>query len=253
MSQRWAGDLWIVRRQLEHPPRLRLFCAPYAGGGAAAYREWLKAFSADVDVCALQLPGRERRHREPALTDMGSLVEALVDVLEPYLDCPFAFFGHSMGSVIAYETARAIRAQRGLSPRCLFVSGRRAPHLQARKAPIHPLPDKAFLDEIRALNGTPPEVLAHAELMALMLPLLRADFTLVETYRPFALPKLECPIVALAATEDPEATVEELAAWRDATLGNFALETFRGDHFYLNANLTAVIALIMQHLSNAAN
>jgi medium-chain acyl-[acyl-carrier-protein] hydrolase len=181
----------------------------------------------------VQLPGREGRLREAPFTRIEPLVQALAAEL-PLAELPFAFFGHSMGALIAFELAHELARRGGPQPLLLFVSGRRAPRVPVREEPIHDLPEPQFLARLRDLNGTPEEVLQHAELMALLSPLLRADFALHETwtYREGE-PPLAIGISAFGGVADPEVTREDLEAWRVETTGPFRLRMLPGDHFFL--------------------
>ncbi len=172
--------------------------------------------------------------------------------LQPALDRPFAFFGHSMGGLVAFEVARRLREQ-GQSPVHLFVSASRAPQLVREDRPIHVLPDHEFMDELRRLNGTPEEVLEHGELMGLLLPMIRADFTALETYRHVPGPPLDCPITALGGADDPSVGRTELQAWQRQTRAAFTLHLFPGDHFYLNSAEPAVLALVARALAPVAD
>lgn len=224
---------WVVRFRHQPQARLKLFCLPYAGAGASAYGAWPAGLPDTVEVCAVQLPGREGRFGEPLFTDVRALIPALCDGIAPLLDGPFALFGHSLGAPLAYETALALGRDRRLSPARLFVSGHRAPHLPRQYPPIHQLPDRAFVEELRRLNGTPAEVFAAPELLELVLPVLRADFRMAETYTPSLDGELSCPLVALGSTEDDRVSLATLEGWREMTTGPFEMVMFPGDHFYL--------------------
>src|SRR5260370_20858382 len=154
---------------------LRLFCLPSAGGGSSAYRDWQNGFPSEIEVCPVQLPGRENRFSEPPATSMPSLVRALAAGLSPFLDRPFALFGHSLGALVAFELCQELRSMRQPVANHLFVSARPAPHLPDRRPPIHHLPDEALAAELRRLNGTPEDVLGDSALIELILPHLRAD------------------------------------------------------------------------------
>lgn len=249
--RRDQGNAWVPGRRSDRVPRLRLFCLPYAGGGASIFRGWAEDLTAAIDVRPVHLPGREGRYGEPAFTDMASLVTALTEALQDTLDVPFAFFGHSLGAAIAFETARAIIAAGGPAPCCLLVSGRGAPQLPPRRAPIHHLPDAAFIDEIRRLNGTPGEVLANAEMMELMIPLLRADFRLIETYTMLDGPRLACPVTAFGGTHDHRAGPDDLAAWEAVSDGPFRLRMLPGDHFYLHTERDLLLRALAEELWRA--
>ena len=214
---------------------VRLFCFPNAGGGAQGYYRWGDSMPPGVEVCAVRLPGREARLAEPAFKSIQPLVVALAEALLPHLDRPFAFFGHSMGAKVAFELARYLRATRGVEPVHLFVSGCKGPRRPRGGRHIHDLPDAEFIEELRRLNGTPPEVLEHPELMKLMLPLLRADFELVETYEYLPGRLLDSPVSAYGGLEDAEVPGEQLGEWRAETTGAFNQRMFPGGHFYLHA------------------
>ncbi|MDE3090694.1 MAG: thioesterase, partial [Chloroflexota bacterium] len=210
---------WLRISSPQPDARLRLFCFPYAGGGAMIYRAWHQHLPANIEVCAVQLPGREDRIRERPFTNLVELVQALLPHLLPYLDKPFAFFGHSMGALIGYELAQQLAQQPGQVPRCLFVSGRRAPFLPERARLLHTLPtDEILLAELqRRYNNIPAPIFEDAELRALFAPLLRADAALAETYQCPASTSLPCPIVALGGDSDPLVSLAELQGWQTLT------------------------------------
>lgn len=214
--------------------RVRLFCFPYAGGGSTIYRGWQRSLPADIEVCAVNLPGRGGRIKEAPFTDLHELVSAIAEAIVPHLDLPAAFFGHSMGAMISFELARKLRETRGVRPEHLFVSGRRAPQLPDDEPITYNLPEPQLLEELRRLNGTPAEVLEHPELMQLMLPLLRADFSVVETYdfRPGA--PLGCPLTVFGGLQDAEVSRRHLEAWGEQTTAAFSVRMLPGDHFFLN-------------------
>ena len=241
-------DPWIAFRRHRPRARVRLFCFPYAGGSALAYREWTTEMPEEIDVLPVQLPGRERRLRERPFTRMDSLVDALAGALGPYLDQPFAIFGHSLGAAIGYELAQRLRQERGLTPVHMSVSARQAPHLPPDDELLYKLSDPELCERLREMNGTPTEVLANPELMQLMLPLLRSDFELNETYSPPAHPALDCPVTAFGGLTDGEVSKEELAAWKETTTGLFRLRMFAGDHFYLHDGRHALIGAVAEEL-----
>jgi surfactin synthase thioesterase subunit len=243
VTQPWlAGDV-------RSDARVRLFCFPHAGGGGSFFLPWSAALGPQIAVCPVMLPGREGRIREPAFDRMPRLVDALMEALLRYTEQDFAIFGHSMGSVVGYEFASRLEYEHGRRARCLLVSGRRAPHLPARRAPLHTLPDPGFTEGLRELNGTPPEVLEDDGLLRLFLPTLRADFAVNETYVPSGGSPLSCPVSALTGTADPEVTVEEMAQWRSVTADDFRLRVFYGDHFYLKSRPEDVLDAIRQDLT----
>ncbi len=227
---------------------LRLFCFPYAGGGASIYRDWAKALPPEMEVCSIQLPGREERLRETPIRQISTLIQELVHVICPYLDRPFAFWGHSMGALIAFELARQLRRMRMSEPSHLFVSGRGAPQLPNSRTVIHQLPESEFIKGIRRLNGTPEIVLQNRELLEVMLPTLRADFTLVETYSYFHDAPLKYSISAFGGLQDSLVDYADLEAWRAQTRQNFKVRMFAGDHFYLRNVHYQLLRIVHQDL-----
>lgn len=238
------ADHWFA----SHPPapggRVRLFCFPYAGGSASTFRGWPAALSPEVEVRPVQLPGRGPRMGEAPFAVAHALVEAFLPVMARYLDKPFAFFGHSMGGAIAFELSRRLRRACGVEPRHLFISARRAPHLEHRGPIIYNLPEPEFREELRQLGGTPAEVLEHPELMEMLIPLLRADISVSQTYRCDTRHSLTCPLTVFGGLRDECDEPEGLAAWREHTVGRFDLKMFEGDHFFINTAQRSILDAI---------
>jgi len=176
------ANVYLPYRVKRTHAQMRLFCFPYAGGNAAAFQKWHRAFPDSIEVCSLQYPGRGNRMREPAFTNAIPLAHDVARALTSLLDLPFAFFGHSMGGLIAFEVAREFRRKQLPLPLHLFVSSVRAPQFPNRDRIAPDMPEPQFKEELRRLNGTPNEVLENKELMNLMLPMLRADFSVAHTY-----------------------------------------------------------------------
>jgi surfactin synthase thioesterase subunit len=242
---------WLVRGIPDPHAALRLFCLPYAGGNASLYRTWVgEAFEGipRIEVCPIQLPGREQRHQEPAYTQMSSLVHTLGSVLRPYLQAPYALFGHSMGGLIAYELTRWLRRQGDAAPAHLYVSAARAPHLPDLEPPLHRLPEPQLIAKLRSMGGTPQELLGDPELMALYLPVLRADFALVETRIHHTEPPLDLPLTVFGGTHDDKVGPQCLAAWQSHTTAKFSVEMLAGDHFYLQRDPAGVLAALSASL-----
>jgi surfactin synthase thioesterase subunit len=226
---------WIAYLRPRPEARLRLVCFPYAGGGASVYRGWQEALPGFIEVWPVQPPGREGRIREAPLTSVDALVDGFLDAHARDLEAaPYALFGHSMGATLAHETALRLVRRGGPPPLHLAVSARRAPHRPEHHPPIHDLPEDEFRAELRRLNGTPQEVLDHPELMDLIGPMLRADFTLIETYRPGDTPPLDAPITAYGGLADPDVPRDDLEAWSECTRRRFRVGIFPGDHFFFN-------------------
>lgn len=245
---------WITCHQLNPRADLRLFCFPYAGGGAKIFQKWADGLPRTVEVRAVQLPGRENRMTEPALTGMPELVESISHAMQPYIGQPFAFFGHSMGAKLCFEVALNLRKQFGVEPLRLMVSGSRAPHLPSMDTPMYQMPEPEFIEKLRDLNGTPREVLEHPELMRLLLPTLRADFQVIETYMPEpCAPPLDCPLTAYGGLQDAEVTRADLEAWRRYTNASFTVRMLPGDHFFLHLSeylLLHTLARDLQHMTD---
>lgn len=239
---------WIVRRSPGAEARLRLFCFPYAGGGASIYRTWGQSLPAEVDVCPVQLPGRESRLRETPFDRLAPLVSTLADVLSPHMDRPFAFYGYSNGALMAFELARELRRRGMRAPGHLFLAACPAAHLPDRDPPIHALPEPELIAELRRLNGTPEEVLANRELMSLLMPLFRADSAIHETYVHQPEEPLDVPITAIGGTEDPKAGREEIEAWGLHTRAAFAARMIPGDHFFIHGSQPLVLRDLAQEL-----
>lgn len=237
---------WIKRPMPNEDAQLRLFCFPYAGGSASIFRNWPEYLSSDIEVCAIQLPGRESRFGESALTCLNKMVTQLVDVMEPYMDRPFVFYGHSMGTLIAFELARELRRQQKSGPLQLLVSGRCAPHIQDPCKQLHHLPEAEFIQGLRDYNGTPEAVFNNSELMELIVPLIRADFTVCETFKYKQELPLECPISAFAGVD--EVSSRFLQEWNEQTTNNFESELFSGDHFFINTEQEKFVSALSKRL-----
>ena len=212
------------------------------------YRQWQENMPEGVEVCPVQLPGREDRISEPPFTKLSSLVQTMIDALSPYLDVPFAFFGHSLGAKIAFEFARELRRKKNIQPVHFFASGSLPPHIPEPR-PLHHLSEQEFINELRRYSTMSETVLQNKELKKMFLPILRADFSLDETYIYYKDDPLNCPISVLGGTEDKEASQEELAGWRQHTLSSFNFQSFPGDHFFIKSSQSLVLNSISQVLS----
>jgi len=212
---------------------------------------WNGQLGDGVEVCAIQLPGRESRVSERAFTNLTALVEGLLRVLTPLLDRPFAFFGHSLGALASFETARALRRRGAPMPRHLFVSAFRAPHMPQRTRSLYALPDGEFAAELRKLGGTPDAIFEDLELRDLFLPLLRADFRVCDTYQHTQEEPFDVPLSAFGGTTDPRANAAEIAGWQVHTTGPFTHRIFDGGHFYLQLpeHRAALLATIRDALT----
>lgn len=236
---------WLRTARPTLQASVRLICFPFAGGGVLPYRSWGSILGPSVDVLPIQLPGRDGRFGEPLCRRMDELVSRLAGALTPLLDVPTAFYGHSMGASIAYYLSRRLREQAGKLPMHLFVGARRAPHLPERLPFRHELSHDELLRELRRMGGTPEEVLNNAELRALFLPILLADFELIELTRYRTATPLECPITAFRGALDTEQSAEQIEAWCHHTSVGFEQVILPGGHFFL----TSEAPLLLQELS----
>lgn len=223
---------WVAMPESNPQARVRVFCLPYAGGGATAYYSWMGRLPKNIELCRILIPGRETRFNDPPYSDLQILVEAIVEALLPLFDIPFAIFGHSMGSFIGFELARKLRKLHNIEPVHLFVSARRAPQIPDPEPPTSQLSDVDFIDHVGKFNGTPEAVIQSQELMELFLPVLRADFSILETYRYRKEPPLDCPITAFGGLSDHKYHRWEIEAWREQTSNRFKSFFFSGRPFF---------------------
>ena len=243
-----TASLWIAQPRPNPDAPARLFCFPYAGGAPHIFRNWSESLPSFVDVCAVQLPGRGNRLREQPYTNLKTLVRDAVAALSPFMDRPFAFFGHSMGALIGFEVARVLRDNRTRQPEILIFSGARAPQVERTDRKTYDLPDAEFIEELRRLNGTPAEVLEHPELLELVLPLVRTDFAVTETYEYVDGPPLDRPLVLFGGLEDTEVSREGLELWSRQTTGPFKLMMLPGDHFFVHSEQRTMLSMISLEL-----
>jgi medium-chain acyl-[acyl-carrier-protein] hydrolase len=246
-TQSYFSTPWITCFKPRPEAKVRLFCFPYAGGGSAIFRSWVDRVPQSIEICPVQLPGRESRLAEVPFDRLPALVPVVAEAIVPYLDKPFGFFGHSMGALISFELSRRLRRDHDLQPAHLFVSGRWPPHKPRLEERTSDLPEEEFIQELRSLNGTPKEVLEHPALMALMLPMLRADFAVCETYSYTDDTPLSCPITVFGGLQD-EPDRDSLEPWRDQTTAAFSLRMLPGDHFFVHTAQSQLIRVISREL-----
>ena len=240
---------WLVQLTSVSNACAKLICLPYAGGGAASFRPWAQASMPNVEILAIELPGRGSRMSERPYICAEGLIGALTDAIWPHLSQPFALFGHSMGALIAFELARSLRVRYGVVPMHLFVSAHRAPHLPDTDPFIDRLPDHKFLAKIQALGGIDTHMFEHEAFVEHMLPTLRADIALCKsyTYQP-SLP-LECPITAFCGEQDGSVSCTEIAGWQAHTVNTWQLHSYPGGHFFIREQQTHMLAAIHQALT----
>ncbi len=231
--------------------KMRLFCLPYAGGWSQIYRPWNDLLSNEIELCLIELPGRGPRLCEAPIKNFSLLVQEIATNIRPYLDQPFAFFGHSMGALLCFEITRLLRSEGHPGPKHLFLSGYRAPHIGSERPPIHDLPEAEFIKEVRLLEGTPESVLVNAELRELVFPALRADFQVIETYQYQPGLPLDCSITVFGGLQDRGVDVVTLESWRQYTTDKFKLQLFSGNHFFLHGAQAEILQAIHQQLDIA--
>ncbi len=238
---------WVNCSRSQKEPEFHLFCFPHAGGGTAVFRKWADILPRSIHLWVAQLPGRESRIQEAPFRDFVPLVEELTASLQPLVDQPFGFFGHSMGALLGFEVARMLRRRRGPIPEILFLSAGRAPQFTSTEK-IHGLPEGEFLQAVARYGGIPPALLGVPDLLAVFLPILRADFEILAHYIHQVEPPISSRVVAMGGVHDQEVNEAHLMGWREHTLGAFALEMYPGDHFFIQGFQQPVVGSIAKHV-----
>ena len=232
---------WFYSFSPNPNPRVRLFCFPYGGGGASVFREWHECLPKDIEPMCAQLPGRESRFNESPISDLDEACGKLAQAMEPYLDKPFLFFGHSLGGLISYHLASLLMSQGRATPSHIIVAGRSAPDDKEQYYDrIAHLPDEQFLERLPEYGGTPESLLNNKELMSIYLPALRSDFQLSE-FDPKSEQKLTCPISVFGGERD-RMTRDNLQLWSHETSRTCTVTMFPGNHFFLTQNKAQVLA-----------
>lgn len=251
-----TAAVWLRRLPSKAPVRLRLFCFPSAGAGASMFGTWGHELPSGVEVCAVQLPGREDRRYDSPLRQLPAAVQHLSANLEPFQEWPFVFFGHSMGALLAFETARALRSAGGRLPLHLFCSACYAPEDVRTREPAYELPHEKFMAHIRRLGGVPEPILREPGVMQLFIPILRADLELYQAYEYRQQPPFGFPITAFAGLHDTEVPPRALDAWRHHTTGAFDRLDFPSGHFFIQSArrsfLRALSAILQRVTADAA-
>ncbi|EJK79839.1 thioesterase II family protein [Rhizobium sp. AP16] len=236
-----SSSRWFVNGQCSSP-RLRLYCFSHAGGDAASYLGWQAALAPDIEISGIRLPGRGSRFHEAPYRSLDDAVAAVTPVIAAAsASIRFAFFGHSLGALMAFEVARSLRRQQLSEPTALIVSGADAPDTRDPRRRLSALGDDALLDALTAFNGIPADLLGQRELMELCLPTTRADFEMVETYRYVPDEPLAIPIDVLAGRTDTHIRLDQVATWKNQTSASCTVEWFDGDHFFIDAERDQVL------------
>ncbi|MGW7824382.1 thioesterase II family protein, partial [Streptomyces puniciscabiei] len=234
-----ATTAWIRRYHPSADSTVRLVCFPHAGGSASFFHQVSTRFAPETDVVALQYPGRQDRRHEPCIEDLGVLADRLSEEIGALSDKSTVFFGHSMGAVLAFETALRLEERGANPPRAIVASGRRAPSCR-RPERVHHGDDAAVIAEMKLLNGTDAAVFGDDALMRMTLPAIRADYRAIETYTCPAERRVRCDVTVLTGSADPRTTLEEASVWKDHTDGAFRMKVFTGGHFFLVDHQEAV-------------
>ncbi|MFG2209033.1 thioesterase II family protein [Streptomyces sp. NPDC048638] len=219
--------------------RANSVCLPHAGGSASFSFPLSRSLSADLDVIAVQYPGRQDRWRERCMENLDELAERVYATVALLTDRPLSLFGHSMGAALGFEVARLLEQRADAVPAHLFVSGRRAPS-RHRDETVHQLGDEGLLADVRRLSGTDSRILEDDEVLQMALPAFRADYKAIETYRYRPGPPLQCPIMAFTGDNDPKATVDEVRSWSEHTVADFGMKVYPGGHFFLSGQQEAI-------------
>lgn len=250
-SEPSRADLWIRRFAAAPDARTTVVCFPHAGGSASFYAPLARALAPRFDVLAVNYPGRQDRRAEPVVDDLAQLADQIAGILPPFIDGRrYAFFGHSMGAVAAFEVSRRLERTHGTSPAILWASARRAPSIPAGTR-VHLLDDDGLVAVMKQLSGTPATLFAEEELIRWVLPAIRGDYRAIETYCCAPDVMVTCPISVFVGADDPITSVEQAAAWQRHTAGEFALRVFSGGHFYLADHSALIVAHIRAQLSSA--
>lgn len=251
LDARLMSDKWILRFGAvpDPAPGASLFCLPFGGGTAAVFRRWPALLAPAIDVLPVQFPGRGTRLAEAPRTRLTDLARELAGAIAPRLSDRYALFGYSLGALVAFEVARELRRRAAPQPCHLLVCARRAPSLREDEAPVHALPEVSFVEQVRRrYEAIPPEVAGEPDLMRLLLPALRADFEMLETYEYTSEEPLDCPITAMGGMDDARASDDELEAWGRETRHRLTVRRFAGGHFFFRGCEEQVVGLVRAQL-----
>lgn len=247
-NQPARANRWIEYVEPRPGAQKRLFCLPYSGAGASIYRPWARNLPSALEVCPIQLPGREQRFREKPFYRVGPLVAALREALWELLDMPFAVFGYSMGAAIAFELGRQLREEGHRGPEELILAARSPPHVEDASPVLHRLDDRALREELRKFGGAAEKMIDTPELAAILLPTLRADLELNETYSIAQRPLIDCSLTVLGGVDDKRVAARDLEAWGELTTGSCQVKLFPGGHFFIDESTGAILSLVSETL-----
>lgn len=242
-----ASTPWLIRRR-GSAGRIRLYCFPYAGGNAFHFLAWQTALAPTIEVCAVQLPGRGERLAETPYKSLPALIETVAAVIAQQDARPFAFFGHSLGGLLAFEVARYCQRSDLTRPIHIFASGCDAPQHRSASRRLHELGDDALIAALKEYDGAPSSVFENTELMALTLPAIRSDFALAENYHYRPGPPLDIPITVLAGKLE-KISAAQVEGWQKETTGACRIRWFEGGHFFIHSERTAVLECLKTELA----
>jgi medium-chain acyl-[acyl-carrier-protein] hydrolase len=240
---------WLYPNRLNPKAQLRVFCFPYSGASASIFLPWVNEVPEMIEICPVQLPGRGNRISEPLIYRLDEIVRCTLEGLSCYFDRPFIFFGHSFGALLSFELARLLRRTDKPYPLHLFVSGHGAPQLPDLYPKIHHLPHEELIEKLGEFNGMTREIFSNKELMEMIIPVIRADFEVCETYQYIDEKPLTIPISAYGGIEDPFVTRSDLESWQEQTEKKFMIRMFPGDHFYLNTSKNILLQALSREIT----
>ncbi|WP_404955478.1 thioesterase II family protein [Streptomyces sp. 147326] len=247
MTSGMDNNTWFRRYCATATPRRRLVVLPHAGGSASFFHPWGRSFGDDTEVLVARYPGRHERFADPCIDSMDVLADQVTAALLPFADVPVTLFGHSMGASLAYEVALRLEERHAVRPAALHVSSRKAPHRLTPRN-LHQQGDAALIAELRRLGGTDTALLDDPDIQELVLPAVRADFTIVGTYGPRSATPVGCPVHAWIGDEDPSTSAQEMEAWGDVAPLGFRLRVLPGGHFYLVEQHDALVREVSEQL-----
>lgn len=241
-----SNKSWYLEYDKKPYARIRLFCFHHSGGAASMYYPWVKCLSPNIELIAIQLPGRESRFTEPLTNNLTEIIEILTDGFNSYQHKPFFIFGHSLGGLLAYEFTKSLNRHYSLLPKQLIVSATKAPHLPFRMNYLSKLDGEALKEELKVYSGIDEDILNNDELLQILLPIIKSDFSISETYYYKSSSSLSFDILVLSGKDDKTVSENEVQAWSEHTSGKFKHLAFPGGHFFIKEHQEEILRLINQ-------